>query len=136
MKNGIVAAALCLACALAPIASRADQPTATLNAFTAEQAIDCLTTMAVLHAGGSERDPVAVPFTRSALTEFGAAAVLNLAARHVPLRILRTVVNVYPVILLGNIRALGESAGSAGFVPAGAVQATGPGRVFRSHPRG
>jgi hypothetical protein len=108
---------LVLLLAFAPVAARADEASATINALTAEQAIDCLTTLAVLHSGGYERDPLAAPFTHSTVTELGAAVALNLVARRLPLRILRTVVYVYPVVLFGNIRALGMSGPSPGLVP-------------------
>jgi len=95
------------------VAARADDATATLNALTAEQIVDCLTTMAVLHSGGFERDPIAAPFTHSALTELGAAAAVNiLARRFVPVRVLRTVVHVYPVILIGNLKAMSAGPGA------------------------
>jgi hypothetical protein len=112
-----VLVSLTLALALAPGVARADEASAAINALTAEQAIDCLTTMVVLHSGGYERDPLAAPFTHSTLTELGAAAALNLVARRLPLRILKTVVYVYPVILIGNIRALSMSGPSPGLVP-------------------
>ena len=99
---------------LLPAAARADQAQTTLTAFTVEQGIDCLTTLAVLHQGGYERNPLAAPFTRSAFGEFGAALAINLIARKLPVRIMRTVVDVYPVVLFSNVRAMGAQAGMAG----------------------
>lgn len=99
---------------LFPAAARADQAQATLTAFTVEQGIDCLTTLAVLHQGGYERNPLAAPFTHSAFGQFGAALAVNLIARRLPIRIMRTVVDVYPVVLFSNVRAMGAQAGMAG----------------------
>ncbi|MBV9648443.1 MAG: hypothetical protein JO043_13330 [Candidatus Eremiobacteraeota bacterium] len=103
-----------------PAPARADDASATMRVLTLEQAVDCITTIAVLRSGGFERDPLAVPFTRSALTEIGAAAALNIVARRfVPVHILRTVVNVYPVILLGNVHAMTTSGSEAGIIGGG-----------------
>ena len=99
---------------LLPAAARADQAQTTLTAFTVEQGIDCLTTLAVLHQGGYERNPLAAPFTHSAVGEFGAALAINLIARKLPVHIMRTVVDVYPVVLFSNVRAMGAQAGMAG----------------------
>lgn len=123
-------ASLAFVAALAPVAARADQTSAMLNALTVEQTIDCVTTMAVLHQGGYERDPLAAPFTHSALAQIGAAAALNLVARRLPLRILKTVVYIYPVVLIGNVRALGAQSGSAGMVAGNTFTGIG----LRPHP--
>jgi hypothetical protein len=118
-------ASIAFVAALAPAAAHADPTSAALNVFTAEQALDCITTMAVLHQGGHENNPLAAPFTHSALTELGAAALMNVAARRMPLRILKTVVYVYPVILFGNVRALGAQSQTAGLVPGGVTTGIG-----------
>jgi hypothetical protein len=116
MKRTIVTLAVA-ASLLLPAAARADQSQqATLTAFTVEQGIDCLTTLAVLRGGGYERNPIAAPFTHSAMTQFGAAFAVNMIARKLPLRIMRTVVDVYPVVLFSNMRAMGTQAGMAGQV--------------------
>jgi len=109
-------ASLALLAALAPVAARADQTSAMLNALAVEQTIDVVTTMAVLKGGGYERDPLAAPFTHSAAAQLGAAMALNLVARRMPVRLLKTVVYVYPVILLGNVRALGAQSSTAGMI--------------------
>jgi hypothetical protein len=101
----IVACAALLA-ALVPSVTRADETAALANRLAIEQSIDCLTTLTVLHQGGYERNPLAAPFAGSAGRAFGAALALNLLARRAPIRLLRTAVYLYPVVLFGNVAAM------------------------------
>ena len=111
------AAFLVLAIALLPVTARADERAAVANALAVEQGLDCLSTLVILHEGGWERDPAALPFTRSPIAEFGAALAVNLALRHhASIRVMHTLVSVYPVVLLGNVRAISAPAGVAGLV--------------------
>jgi hypothetical protein len=112
-----IVAALAFSALLVPTVASADPTSAAINTLSIEQAIDCVTTLAVLHSGGYERDPIAAPFTHSAFSEFAAAAVVNVAARRLPVRILHTVISVYPFIILGNVRAMGATGDTAGMVP-------------------
>ena len=112
-----IIAGLVLAAALVPAAAPADQTSSMLNAFTLEQGIDCMTTLSVLHSGGYERNPLAAPFTHSTFGQLGAALAVNLIARKVPVHLLRMVVDVYPVVLLSNVRAMGSEMQTAGMVP-------------------
>jgi hypothetical protein len=110
-------ALLVLAIALLPVAAPADQTAAVANALAVEQGLDCLSTLVVLHEGGWERDSLALPFTHSPVAEFGAALAVNLVLRrHASIRIMHTLVAVYPVVLLGNVRAITAPAGVAGLV--------------------
>jgi hypothetical protein len=104
VKRILVCAAL--VAALIPSVARADEAAALANRLAIEQSIDCLTTLAVLHQGGYERNPLAAPFAGSVGRTFGAALALNLLLRHAPVRLLRTAVYIYPVVLLGNVAAM------------------------------
>ena len=116
LSSTLGVAALWATLACCPTVALADERSATMTAFTIEQAVDCITTLAVLHNGGYERDPLAVPFTKSAFAEIGAAAAINLVARRLPIHIMKTVVYVYPVILFGNVQALAGSGPGPGIV--------------------
>jgi hypothetical protein len=110
-------AALALLAALMPAPALSDERTVAANRLAIEQVIDVASTLTILHNGGAERDPFAMPFTHSPLTQVAAAVGFNLMARRMPIHMLRTVINIYPVVLLGNVRSLSFRVDVAGQVP-------------------
>jgi hypothetical protein len=114
-RRGIACGALVASALLGhATTAQADQTAAAANELAIEQGIDCVTTLAVIHAGGSERDPLAAPFVHSAVLELGSAIAVNLLMRHASIRVLHTVVAIYPMVLLGNLRSVLPSGGNAG----------------------
>ena len=113
----VIATLLAAALTLGPVGARADATAAAANQLAIEQGIDCLSTLAIMREGGWERDPIAAPFVRSPVAMVGAAVALNLLLRrHATVNVLHTLVAIYPVILLGNARAVAAPAGVAGLV--------------------
>jgi hypothetical protein len=106
-----------LLAALMPAPALSDERTVVANRLAIEQAIDVVSTLTVLHSGGTERDPFATPFTHSPIAQVAAAVGFNLMARRMPIHMLRTVINVYPIILLGNVRSMAIHVDIAGQVP-------------------
>lgn len=105
-----------LLAALIPAPALCDEQAAAANRLALEQVIDVASTLSIIHNGGTERDPFATPFIHSPMTQVAAAVGLNLVARRLPIRILRTVVTVYPFVLLGNAHAIGMHVDAAGLV--------------------
>jgi hypothetical protein len=116
-RTAWLAAALMLLAALVPAPALSDERAAAANRLAVEQMIDVASTLTILHNGGAERDPFATPFTHSPLTQVAAAVGFNLMARRMPIHMLRTVINIYPVVLLGNVRSLSFRVDVAGQVP-------------------
>lgn len=81
------------------------------NALLAVQFADALTTRAILHNGGYERDPLAAGAVRTGVGAYGSAIVLNALARYVTKKHPQTMCSaalVEGAAVGNNLRTLGR----------------------------